>query len=921
MKKHLLKSLFLLCALVVGSNAWADDYALYSGTITEGDYIIVYDGRAMKNTVSSNRLGYKDVSPLNDKITSTDAAIEWHIAKSGDYWTIYNADVSKYAASTGSNNQAKLETDITDNSKWTVTGTETYEFENLARANASSNNKWLRRNGTYGFACYTSSTGGALSLYKKVVSTGQATTVTIDAAGITNTDVSAGTAAGTLSATVKDASSNTIGSASVTWSSSKPAVATINETTGAVTLVKKGSTTITASYAGIDGTYQSSSNTYVLNVTNSAANDGSSAHPFTPSEARDAYDADEIDAETDYYVTGIIQSVGSYSSTDKALSYWISDDGTTTNRMQCYKGKGLSGADFDSADDLEVGDIVTVKGKIKLYNSTFEFDEGNQITAMTVRTKVNLATLTFSPTSLVVGSATTSQATGTIDQPSCTTAILTYESLDADIATCTSAGVITPVAKGTARIKVTLSVPANDPSYKLGTVKTKLENITIANPSHTAQFSINGVIDNGNDETVEEGDPITFPANPAAILGKSFVGWTTAAINGNQNSAPATLVTSANMGNADIIYYAVFAKASLGTVNASLTINKDTENFPEAYGNSNKFTEYTLEGKTFKIQQAYVNGSKLQWRAEGNSNGTGTMYNTEILDNIQSIVLTYDNSDSYKNFNLKVGSEENPTSGTAITPSANGNIYTFDCSASDYDYFVLANGSNAGYLTSIKINYKAEGTVYSAYCTTVVPDEPTTPDVDDVAHTVTLTTTANMAGWRTFAPVKDNQNYTADADVYYVSAAGSSSVTLVKIDGGVPANTPVILHQTSGTTITLTETTNDITAPGASNLLAVSTAGQNLGTVYRLGYKSAHGVGFYTYTTTSAPAGIVYINPSSPGHEFLGLDFDEETTGVADITNTNLTNNTNEFYNLAGQRVTQPTKGLYIVNGKKVIIK
>ena len=199
--------------------------------------------------------------------------------------------------------------------------------------------------------------------------------------------------------------------------------------------------------------------------------------------------------------------------------------------------------------------------------------------------------------------------------------------------------------------------------------------------------------------------------------------------------------------------------------------------------------------------------------------------------------------------------------------------------------------------------------------------EPTTPTVDDVAHTVTLTTTANMAGWRTFAPVKADPNYTANADVYYVSAAGSSSVTLVKIDDGVPANTPVILHQTSGTTITLTETATDISAPGASNLLAVSTAGDNLGTVYRLGYKSAHGVGFYTYTTTSAPAGIVYINPSSPGHEFLGLDFDGETTGVNEVTNTNLTNNTNGFYNLAGQRVAQPTKGLYIVNGRKVIIK
>ena len=29
----------------------------------------------------------------------------------------------------------------------------------------------------------------------------------------------------------------------------------------------------------------------------------------------------------------------------------------------------------------------------------------------------------------------------------------------------------------------------------------------------------------------------------------------------------------------------------------------------------------------------------------------------------------------------------------------------------------------------------------------------------------------------------------------------------------------------------------------------------------------------------------------------------------------------NTYYNMAGQRVANPTKGLYIVNGKKVIIK
>ena len=52
----------------------------------------------------------------------------------------------------------------------------------------------------------------------------------------------------------------------VTYSSSKPEVATVDATTGAVTLVAAGKTTITASYAG-DDTYAASSASYSLTVT------------------------------------------------------------------------------------------------------------------------------------------------------------------------------------------------------------------------------------------------------------------------------------------------------------------------------------------------------------------------------------------------------------------------------------------------------------------------------------------------------------------------------------------------------------------------------------------------------------------------------------------------------------------------------
>ena len=98
-----------------------------------------------------------------------------------------------------------------------------------------------------------------------------ATTTTISDAGITNTDVYVGTAAGSLSATVTETESgNAVSGASVTWSGDNDDVATINANTGAVTLVAAGTVTFTATYAGVTGTYQGSSDTYEMTVTSSA---------------------------------------------------------------------------------------------------------------------------------------------------------------------------------------------------------------------------------------------------------------------------------------------------------------------------------------------------------------------------------------------------------------------------------------------------------------------------------------------------------------------------------------------------------------------------------------------------------------------------------------------------------------------------
>ena len=155
-----------------------ENYELYSGALVEGDYVIYYNGYALKNEQLGNtgRLAYQTVNPNNDVIAA-DATIVWHIAPSATegYWTLYSADAEAFAASTGVKNKAQMLTNGNDDKAlWSVTVAEskdnTYEFVN--KYNYDNNvNHLLRNNGTNGFACYAAATGGTLSLYKKVEDT------------------------------------------------------------------------------------------------------------------------------------------------------------------------------------------------------------------------------------------------------------------------------------------------------------------------------------------------------------------------------------------------------------------------------------------------------------------------------------------------------------------------------------------------------------------------------------------------------------------------------------------------------------------------------------------------------------------------------------------------------------------------------
>ncbi|MBP5390989.1 MAG: chitobiase/beta-hexosaminidase C-terminal domain-containing protein [Bacteroidales bacterium] len=179
---------------------------------------------------------------------------------------------------------------------------------------------------------------------------------------------------------------------SVSYSSSNTNVASVNSSTGAVTIEGAGTAVITANFGG-DETYKSGSASYTINVTDPNVNDGSAEKPYTASEARELALAGNTN---EVHVKGIISSiVYSYSAQYPTFTFWISEDGTA-NTFEIYQTSATS------IDDYRIGDYVVFKGTLALYqNQTTKTPEMTNSTLIT-----RIMAPVFSPNE---GNFTTSQ--------------------------------------------------------------------------------------------------------------------------------------------------------------------------------------------------------------------------------------------------------------------------------------------------------------------------------------------------------------------------------------------------------------------------------------------------------------------------------------------------------------------------------
>ena len=144
----------------------------------------------------------------------------------------------------------------------------------------------------------------------------------------------------------------------------------------------------------------------------------------------------------------------------------------------------------------------------------------------------------------------------------------------------------------------------------------------------------------------------------------------------------------------------------------------------------------------------------------------------------------------------------------------------------------------------------------------------------------------------------------------------------------IPGSTAVLLKGENASHSFTLMPHNTETAPAGNLLKGHDEAGETTGgdKYYKLSYSSSGmDLGWYygaegggAFSIGAHKAWLALTDAQAASAPFFSLD-DNNTTGV--ITTHHSPFTTHQYYDLQGRRVAQPAKGLYIVNGKKVLVK
>ena len=659
-------------------------------------------------------------------------------------------------------------------------------------------------------------------------------------------------------------------SVTVAYSSSDETVATVNGSTGAITELKTaGTTTITATFAG-DATYKPAEVSYTLNVTEK-----------TPAGL--AYAVAEVEKlTTDGAFTNALTNGNSltvaYSSSNTGVATVDASTGEVT-----IKGAGSTTitATFGGDATYEAGEanytLTVSKAAPTLSfasdNATLRQDESYEGNALT-----NPASLTVSYSSSNPSVATVNASSGEPSFVAAGSTTITASFTGNDIYTAGSASY-------TLKVLATPTIPAmsdeeiawgetftvDDTGITGGTVSVTSGNTSIATvdgleitPVACGEVVI--TVSTAENETFKAGST-TFTLTVTAPAGKT--------------TAPSAETTYA------------------------FDFTDNTEwSFPE--GSSNKTTtstNYTADGKTITLG--------------GGGSGNGHYFNADgyLMLGKEGATLTLPAFD-------KPVTQIDVVGRAGASSTVGQNIYVGSETVSTET--TGAQGTNKYEINS---EYQAAGTIYTLKVTSANNTQITGITVH-MYQAPSTTVSLNASGYGTFCSVNPMdftapEGYTA----WRISSIDKDgTITCNKITTAIKGGQGVLLYNKdadgvnkTNVTVNFADGTTEFTP--SENLLIGTTA-----PIYVASgdYFGLSGSNFVPVNTGTVPAGKALLDANDIPDPSLVKNFTfvfkDGTTGITE-TRTVSREEVEAIFNLGGQRIQKPQKGINIINGRKVVVK
>lgn len=387
--------------------------------------------------------------------------------------------------------------------------------------------------------------------------------------------------------------------------------------------------------------------------------------------------------------------------------------------------------------------------------------------------------------------------------------------------------------------------------------------------------------------------------------------------------------TGAGYPTADAATRTALAAAVVGTDAAAIATAL------EAFKNDKTSIQMPEDGKAYVITNIHKTGGKRYMKYQ--ETGTSMVARDDAAElPIEATYICHKVGDKYVFAN---------NSGTYLTWRGNA---TGDCTNSnlgytasydaDYNTFTVAANPNVfGCLSFGAKRGNKESTSQSYYIVTrtgsfekagfdnyYTDDNSSAFTFEEVAYpnTITFHDAQNINGVSHIATFSAPFATIIPAGVkaYYVSAKGAEA-TMTAIEAQViPANQGVILTSESGDAATMVPAAGETAATITGNQLGHS-AGADKALTAGVGYilgNGTEGTAFYPCKAGSLPINKAYLLGNG-GESAIAMNFGNAVTGINTIAAP--ASAKAPIFDLSGRRVVKATKGLYIQNGKKVIVK